>query len=128
MALVPRAVLGEVYPSVVFKADTPERQERLEIAQYRARAAQVWGLVAVTIIDAIFTAHEPAKGDIESAVKTSYLSPDLHERIARAFDLYALGQYDDCVHVLVPRIEAAVRELAAAAGIPVIVPPSGEEP
>jgi hypothetical protein len=32
------------------------------------------------------------------------------------------------VHVLVPRIEAALREFAAAAGIPVIVPPRGEEP
>jgi hypothetical protein len=128
MGLFPRAVLGEVYPSVVFKADTPERHQRLEAAQYRARAATVWAVIASSIADALFAAHEPTKGDLDTALETTYLSRGLQEKIARAFELYALEQHDECVHVLVPRIEAALRELAAAAGIPVIVPPRGEEP
>lgn len=128
MGLFPRAVLGEVYPSVVFKADTPERHQRLEAAQHRARAAGVWAAIAASIADGLFASHEPTKRDLDTAVETRHLSRDLQERIARGFELYSLEQYDDCVHVLVPRIEAALRELAAAAGIPVIVPPREEEP
>jgi hypothetical protein len=53
MGFFPRVVLGEVYPSVVFKADTPERHQRLEAAQYRARAASVWAVIASSIAEAL---------------------------------------------------------------------------
>jgi hypothetical protein len=56
------------------------------------------------------------------------LAPSIRERIARAFELYLDGEYDECVHVLTPRLEAGLREVAASAGVPVTTPPRGEEP
>lgn len=128
LGLIPRVVLGESYPTPIFVADTPERRQRLEVAQHRARSAQIWGVAAASILDAISAGHAPSKEDLETALTTSLLSPDLRERIARAFELHFEGEYDECVHLLAPRLEAALRSTADAAGVPVIIPPRGEEP
>jgi uncharacterized protein DUF4209 len=127
-ALFPKVILGETYPTVVFKADTPERRERTEIAEYRARMAQLWSVGASSILASLGAAHETGKGELDAAIATPLLTPELRERIARAFELHFLREHDECVHVLVPRLEAAVREIAAAAGVAVVVPSRGDEP
>ena len=48
--------------------------------------------------------------------------------MARALELFWEGQYDESAHVLAPRLEWAIRELARLAGIPVIREPVGAEP
>lgn len=126
--LIPRVVLGESHPTPIFKADTSERRQRLEVAEHRARSAQLWGVAAAFILDAISESHRPGKKDIEDALTSPLLGPDLRERIARAFELHFDGQHDECVHLLVPRLEAGLRAVAAAVGVPATVPPRGEEP
>jgi hypothetical protein len=128
LSLIPRVVLGEVYPSPVFKADTPERQQRLETAEYRARYARIWSVVAAAVLDATFNERRPSKEELETALTSPLFVGELTERVATSFELYLDGRYDECVHLLTPRIEAALRTTAAAAGVPVTVPPRGEEP
>jgi hypothetical protein len=127
-SLIPHVVLGEVYPTPIFKADTPERRQRLEVAQYRARLAQAWAVVAASLLDAVLEGHDPGKEELERALATRLFPDDVKERIASAFELYRDGHHDECVHLVTPRIEAALRSTAAAAGVPVITPPRGEEP
>jgi hypothetical protein len=128
LALIPRVVLGEVYPTPVFKADTPDRRQRVEVAEYRGRFARLWGVVAASVLDSMFDGRRPSKEDLEAALTTPLLAPPIRERIARAFELYLEREYDECVHVLTPRLEAALRGVAASAGVPVTTPPRGEEP
>jgi hypothetical protein len=127
-SLIPHVVLGEVYPTPIFKADTPERRQRLELAQYRARLAQAWAVAAASLLDAILEAHDPSKEDLEQALATSVFPADVMERIAAAFTLYRDGHHDECVHLVTPRIEALLRTTAAASGVPVVTLPRGEEP
>jgi hypothetical protein len=56
------------------------------------------------------------------------IEADLGHRIAEAFGYYWRGEYDAAGHLLAPRIEAAIRHLCAAVGIPVTKPPRGPEP
>jgi hypothetical protein len=127
-SLIPHVVLGEVYPTPIFKADTPERRQRLEVAQYRARLAQAWAVVAASLLDAILERHDPGTEELERALATPLVSGDIAERIAVAFELYGDGRHDECVHLVTPRIEAALRTTATVAGVPVVTPPRGEEP
>jgi hypothetical protein len=126
--LIPRVVLGEAYPSPVFKADTPGRRQRLEVAEYRTRMARLWGVIAATVLDAAFRERRPSKEELEAALQSPLFVGDASERVAAAFEFYLDERFDECVHLLTPRLEGALRTTAAAAGVPVTVPPRREEP
>ena len=50
------------------------------------------------------------------------------ERIARAFELWWDGAFDDSAHVIAPRLEGALRTLARGVGIVVIREPVADKP
>jgi hypothetical protein len=50
------------------------------------------------------------------------------ERIARGFELWWDGQSDESAHVVAPRLEAILREVARRLGLPVIREPVANRP
>jgi hypothetical protein len=55
--------------------------------------------------------------------ENEFIDVELAERIARAVELYWEDQPDESAHVLVPRLEAVLREMARQVGIPVVREP-----
>ena len=53
---------------------------------------------------------------------------DVAERIGRALLLYWEDQPDEAAHVLIPRLEAAIREMSRQAGLAIIREPRGRAP
>jgi hypothetical protein len=54
---------------------------------------------------------------------TDFVEPEVAERFARGLDLFWDGQPDESAHVLAPRLERVVREIACQVGIPVVREP-----
>ena len=51
---------------------------------------------------------------------TDLIEPEVAERIARSVELLWDGQYDESAHVLVPRLERVLREVARQLRLPVV--------
>ena len=50
------------------------------------------------------------------------------DRIARAFELWWDGHPDESAHILAPRLEGVIREIARQLGLPIIREPIGGKP
>ncbi len=71
-----------------------------------------WGHFAPSCLKAIFEKHpRPAPEELTTFFTTDFIASDVAERIARSLLLYLDGQFDESLHVLIPRPEAVVREL-----------------
>jgi len=67
----------------------------------------------------------PSSEDLAAHFATELIRESRGERIAHSLELYWDEQYDDSAHVLVPRLESIIRDLARASGL-VVVKPAGE--
>jgi hypothetical protein len=65
----------------------------------------------------------PDREALTGFFENEFIDGEPAERIARAVELYWDGQPDESAHVLVPRLEAVLREMARQVGIPVVREP-----
>jgi hypothetical protein len=70
----------------------------------------------------------PSHEDLAAFFSTDLIGPDRGERMARSLELFWDGQPDESAHVLIPRLESAIREMARRAGLTIIREPIGSEP
>ena len=120
---VPKVVFGPDN-TTIFRAIDEASHHHLAKAQERAFASHIWSLSAVSVLNLIRDRHgKPDEGDVAEFFTTELIPADLASRIARCFDLYWEGKFDEAGHMLAPRLERLVRELARRAGIPIIKPP-----
>ena len=128
--LVTQVVMSSDESSVLFLANTDERRQQWARAQQRANAARLWSLLAANILDEIREAHSGrvGRGAVPELFTTTLIRSEIADRIARAFVHYWAGEPDDAAHVIAPRIEAILRELARHLGIPTYLEPSGASP
>lgn len=123
-----RVILGpENVP--IRHATTEEEHREVELSEYEARGIAVWGLSAAEILDRIHREKpEPQPEHLTEFFTTSVVVPEIADRVGRALNLYWEGQPDEASHVLVPRLEAIIREMCRQAGLAIIREPRGREP
>jgi hypothetical protein len=115
--------------ALVFRADTPERRFRLEMARQESHGIGLFAHVLVRILDRLLTHLDvPTEDDLTECLGTPLIGEALARRCAQAFGHYWRGENDAAGHLLAPRIEAIIRQLCVALGIPVTKPPTGDKP
>lgn len=129
MYLIAHEVSGGPYNSAIYRALDEKAHRRLAVSHRRALSGRLWSVFAARVLDAM---HE-SYGDVPREILTDHfesalISKAIAERFARAVELFWQGEYDECAHILVPRIEAAIRDIARGIGIPVIKLPDGPKP
>jgi hypothetical protein len=96
--------------------------------QREALAIAVWGIVAAPVLDRIAARYgQPTKDDLTAYFTTDLILPHVAERIARSMELWWNGYPDECAHLLLPRLEAVVREMARQVGLVIYREPIGRE-
>ncbi|HZH15429.1 MAG TPA: DUF4209 domain-containing protein [Archangium sp.] len=106
-------------------------QEHLDAGVIDREAQQIymWGHFAPSCLKAIFDRYSmPSPEDLTAFFTTEFITPDVAERIARSLLLYHEGQFDESLHILIPRLEAVVRELCSLIGAVIIREPDGAKP
>ena len=108
---------GSSVPS--FIADDEESKRRAERGQHRQQVAYFYGsLLIAPMLDECVAKHgRPAREDLNKHFSTELIGEVRGERIGRAVELFWDGDYDDAAHVLVPRLESFLRDIARHEGL-----------
>ena len=127
--LVTRTVIDADLNVAIFHARDDAGHTRAAIAHERLFASRIWASLAVEVLERFIEKYgRPSDEDLADAFTTAIIGPATAASIAHAFSLYFKGAHDDAAHVLAPRLETVVRELARQLGLPIIREPVGEEP
>ena len=127
--LFTKSVMGHGTAASRLKATTEDQRRQLDEAERRAFHASFWSILFVRVLQTIPRRHgRPARDDITAFFNTELIGPVRAERIARALELFWEGQADESAHILVPRLESILREMARRAGLPIIREPVGDKP
>jgi hypothetical protein len=107
-----------------YLANDDEGKRLLARGRQRQLYAEFYGrfLVAPMLIRAAEARGQPSHDELAEHFSTELIGADRGERFARALELFWDGEYDDAAHVIVPRIESALRDIARAAGLVVVKP------
>ncbi len=96
------------------------------LREWETRSITVWGIFAAPVLDQIKKRYgQPTKDDLTEFFTTDVIPSHIAERIARSVELWWNDQPDEAAHLLLPRLEAVIRELARRAGIIVYREPRG---
>lgn len=107
---------GSAIPT--FIAETDADKHRLGLGRHRTLAADFSGTVlyAPMLKRAVEHHGRPSHEDLTAIWSTEVIGPVRGERIARALELWWDGHPDDAAHILVPRLESIMRDLAQGSG------------
>ncbi len=119
--------LTHLFPQVTFgdagaiptrtSATDEELLEAALVEQERLRIS-FWASLAPEVLRRIRARWPECEPDaLAEFFTTDFISAQQAERVARAFNLLDEGHPDDAAHVLIPRLEATIRQVAAAAGV-----------
>ncbi len=127
--LFTKSVMGHGTAASRLKATTEDQRRKLDEAERRAFHASFWSILFVRVLREIPKRHgRPPREDITAFFNTELIGPVRAERIARAMELFWESQADECAHILVPRLESILRDMARRAGLPIIREPVGDKP
>jgi hypothetical protein len=127
--LFTKTVMGHGTAASRLKATTEDQRRELDEAERRAFHASFWSILFVRVLEEIPKRHgQPSREDMAAFFNTELIGPVRAERIARALELFWDGQADECAHILVPRLESILRDMARRAGLPIIREPVADKP
>jgi hypothetical protein len=122
--LFTKALVGPDNATAVFRAATPEDHRRLALAEQRAQHARMWGVFCAQALQRTGRRDDrPARVALTEFLTGDFIEAEVAERLARAIELFWEEQFDESAHVLVPRLERVLREMARQVGIPVVREP-----
>lgn len=103
----------------IFVAEDEAGRKAMATGRHRAFACNYF---AVLLIDPMLhrAAEHHGRPDHDALTElwsTEVIGSERGERIARALELFLDGHPDDCAHLLVPRLESILRDLAQASGM-----------
>jgi hypothetical protein len=103
--------------------------KKVALSEYERMGLEIGGLIFSRVLDKIMSDYGLPSADRLSAFFTSELIPaEIAERVGASITHYSKGDFDECAHVVCPRIEATLRTAFMKAGITVISMPVGETP
>jgi len=127
--LVHKVVLDADLGIPVFHAIDEASHKLAAMAQSRWMATQFWAISADEVLEPIEGHYgRPKHEELTTFFTTDLIDEGTAERIARAFELWWDDRPDENAHLIVPRLEAAVRSLAREAGFPIIKEPQAGKP
>jgi hypothetical protein len=118
---------GRASSAPTYLANEAEGKKLLARGRHREISADLYGgdLIA-PMLDAVLERHgRPTRKHLAGYFGKGPIGPERGERVARAVEQFWDGEYDESAHTVVPRLEAALREVARQEGIG-IVRPAGE--
>jgi len=122
--IFPRTLVGPDNATAIFSAATPDQHKRFAIAEQRAQHARMWGMFCAQALQRIGHREDrPPRDALTGFLTNDFIEAEVAERIARAIELFWDEQFDESAHILVPRLERVIRELARQVGIPVVREP-----
>jgi hypothetical protein len=135
--LAERYPLHRIFPTVVLgphaapitTAAGDQEHDRIELARHEAMRILIWAPIGVRVLDKIGEAYgEPGREELTEFFTTELIDPEVGARIADSLLRHLSGDLEGALHILIPQLEAAIRGVAARAGIVVIKTPRGEDP
>ncbi|MCX4698661.1 hypothetical protein [Streptomyces sp. NBC_01373] len=123
-----RSVFARIATTVLFgPGDLPKRviSEDDEAFQHQLVGAETWGinLHGMLLADALDIIKDrfgiPVFADLEESILTSGTHPVSARALAKGLILYWVGEFDACVHLVVPKVETSVRALLLELNEPV---------
>lgn len=127
-AMLSRKVFG---PGGVHIKTVATDEDRLAYDMTRQECLSItfWSTLAVPILQRIFALDPPPTAELlEEFFTTDIIPAPVAKHVARAFEHYQAGDYNASLFVLIPRVEAIVRELARRLGLVIIREPRGPNP
>ncbi|HXB66410.1 MAG TPA: hypothetical protein VNV42_16215 [Solirubrobacteraceae bacterium] len=116
-----KSLIGPDNATAIFRASTREEHHRLASAEQRAQHGRIWGMFCARVLRRIGEREDkPSVGEMAESLQSDFVDDETGERVACAIELFWDERYDESAHVLVPRIERIVREMARQLGIPVV--------
>ena len=117
--LFDQRVLGQ-WNETVFTARSDEDKAEVALTRQERVAIDIASWIAAEALDRFQATHgNPRKAELEAFFTTPFIERDTAERIAAGVEHYAHRRFDECVMVLLPRIERTFRELLRKTGRPV---------
>lgn len=129
LQLFTRTVMGQQTAATRLRAADPHTRRKLDRAERRAWYARMWSPLAADVLYAIPKRFgRPAHDELGAFFATELIGAQRGERIARAIELFWDNEPDECAHVLVPRLESTIREMARRSGHTIIREPVADAP
>jgi hypothetical protein len=126
--LLTKVVLGPDNTRVAI-VSSKEEHENAALAEQEARSIAIAAIFSADVLERVRSRFgEPPTSDVGDYFTTPEITSVIAERLARAVELFWLGQYDECVHVILPRLEAVIRNMCRDMGFVVIKEPQGAKP
>ncbi len=127
--LVTKMVLDPDTGIPIFEANDDQTHARAAKAQQRMFAMRLWGVFAVEILKRIEKElGRPSRNELTTFFTTDLIDVVNAARIVQAFDLWWEGNADQSAHLLAPRLEAVIREMARQLGLPIVREPVANKP
>lgn len=122
--LFTQTVIGPGSAVAIFHADDDTKKLRLVMGRLRQQAGALWGIFVADALLAIADKYGPFEPEqLTKLFETEIIDAEIAERIAYAFRLFYEREADGAAHVLLPRIEAIVRQLVRMLGVPIVHEP-----
>jgi hypothetical protein len=119
-----KSLVGPDNVTAVFRAVTPDDQRRLALAEQRAREARIWGIFCAEAVKRIGSRPDrPDRSALTAFFRNAFIDEETAERVACAVELFWDEHYDESAHVLVPRLERVLRDMARQVGVPIVREP-----
>lgn len=116
-----KSLVGPDNATAIFRASTREEHHRLASAEQRAQHGRIWGMFCARALRRISERDDgPSVGEMAELLQGDFVDDETAERVASAIQLFWEERYDESAHVLVPRVERIVREMARQLGVPVV--------
>lgn len=112
--------------STIFRVETDVDRDEFDLSNYEAMAISISSHTVASSIDRVKTRHGmPSKTALTEFFTTELIPAEVAERLAASVGHFLNGDYDECVLVALPRIEAVVRNMVARTGQSVWSEPGG---
>ena len=108
---------------------TPDEHFAAQVAAHEAMRVRIFGAaILLPALDAIVARYGvPDEAAVSSALTSGSIDSLLASRLALAVGEFFAGADDRAAHLIVPRLERGLRELARQAGVIVVREPAGEK-
>ncbi len=117
--LFPSHVVGP-WNETIFIASNEDEKSKLELSRHESVAIAIASYTVADALDRIQVAHgSPVRAELQAFFSTPVIVGDNAGRMAASVEHFARGQFDECVMVVLPRIESTIRELLRKIGAPV---------
>ena len=95
---------------------TEDEKRDHAIRQRETLSAIRHGMAAMWVLDRIGERLSPSHAELADLFETAFIRPHQADAFARAFAHYWAGRFDEAIHIALPRIESALRNLLVASG------------